>query len=120
MYQRAQRVTIGNSEQVPAASPRAELWENDDMTMDKSLQLRTGLVRSRSVLSRGERIARLQASDKWQQGQSPLGLPKVRVYKLSLKKKKKRKEEEGEGEVAAAATAATPEKKPEKKADKKK
>jgi len=106
---------------VPAAGPRAELWENDDMTMDKSLQLRTGLVRSRSVLSRGERIARLQASDKWQQGQSPLGLPKVRVYKLSLKKKKKRKEEEGEGEVAAAAaTAATPEKKPEKKADKKK
>ncbi|HUY36960.1 MAG TPA: small basic protein [Pirellulales bacterium] len=95
------------------------IWENHDMTMDKSLQIRAGLIRSRSVLSRGERIARLQASDKWQQGQSPLGLPKVRVYKLSLKKKKKRKEEEGEGEVAAAA-AATPEKKPEKKADKKK
>ena len=29
------------------------------MTMDKSLQLRAGLVRSRSVLTRGERIARL-------------------------------------------------------------
>lgn len=77
------------------------------MTMDKSLQLRAGLVRSRSVLSRAERIARLQASDRWQEGQSPLGLPKVRVYKITMKKKKKRKEEE-EG---AAAEGATPEKK---------
>ncbi len=127
LNQRSDRVTIGHSEQVPAAGAASaggrlftEDWENDDMTMDKSLQLRAGLVRSRSVLSRGERIARLQASDKWQQGQSPLGLPKVRVYKLSMKKKKKHKEEEGEGEVAAAATAATPEKNPDKKAEKKK
>ncbi|HEX7377732.1 MAG TPA: small basic protein [Pirellulales bacterium] len=75
------------------------------MTMDKSLQIRAGLARSRSVLSRGERIARLQSSDRWQEGQSPLGLPKVRVYKISMKKKKKRKEEEGEGEGAAATPA---------------
>ncbi|MEX0714779.1 MAG: small basic protein [Pirellulales bacterium] len=77
--------------------------------MDKSLQIRAGLVRSRSVLTRGERIARLQASDRWQEAQSPMGLPKVRVYKLSIKKKKKRKEEE-EGEGAAAAPAETPKK----------
>lgn len=76
------------------------------MTMDKSLQIRAGLARSRSVLTRGERIARLQSSDRWAEGQSPLGLPKVRVYKISMKKKKKRKEEEGEG--AAAEGAATP------------
>lgn len=75
------------------------------MTMDKSLRTRAGLVRSRSVLSRAERIARLQSSDRWQEGQSPLGLPKVRVYKLSMKKKKKRKEEEGEGTAAAATPA---------------
>jgi small basic protein (TIGR04137 family) len=68
------------------------------MTMDKSLRMRAGLVRSRSVLSRAERITRLQSSDRWQDGQSPLGLPKVRVYKLSMKKKKKRKEED-EGET---------------------
>jgi small basic protein (TIGR04137 family) len=73
------------------------------MTMDKSLQIRAGLVRSRSVLTRGERIARLQSSDRWQEGQSPFGLPKVRVYKISMKKKKKRKEEE---EGAAAAEGA--------------
>jgi small basic protein (TIGR04137 family) len=75
------------------------------MTMDKSLQLRAGLVRSRSVLTRGERIARLQSSDRWKEGQSPFGLPKVRVYKISMKKKKKRKEEEGEGAAAEGAAA---------------
>lgn len=67
------------------------------MTMDKSLRVRRGMVRSRSVLTRAERLARLQEADRWEQGDSPLGLPKVRVYKLSMKKKKKRKEEEGEG-----------------------
>lgn len=77
------------------------------MTMDKSLQIRAGLVRSRSVLTRGERIARLQSSDRWKDGQSPFGLPKVRVYKISMKKKKKRKEEEeGEGAAADGATPA--------------
>lgn len=82
------------------------------MTMDKSLQIRAGLVRSRSVLSRGERIARLQSSDRWVEGQSPLGLPKVRVYKISMKKKKKRKEEEGEAAATeGAAPAAAPAKK---------
>ncbi len=63
------------------------------MTMDKSLRMRRGLVRSRSVLTRAERIARLKAADRWQEGDSPFGLPKVRVYKLTVKKKKKRKEE---------------------------
>ena len=47
---------------------------------------------------------RLQSSDKWSDGQSPLGLPKVRVYKLSMKKKKKTKEE-GEGEAAGKGGA---------------
>jgi small basic protein (TIGR04137 family) len=82
-----------------------ETEETFDMTMDKSLQIRAGLVRSRSVLSRGERIARLQSSDRWVEGQSPLGLPKVRVYKISMKKKKKRKEEEGEAAAAEGAAA---------------
>ncbi len=87
------------------------------MTMDKSLKVHLGLVRSRSVLTRGERIERLKASDKWKDGDCPLGLPKVRVYKISMKKKKKKKEEEtAEGAPAAAATAAaaTAEKKKKK------
>ena len=84
------------------------------MTMDKSLRVRRGLVKNKSVLSRPERIARLLQSERWKEGDSPLGLPKVRVYKLSMKKKKKRKEEEGaEGAVAATGAAAKPAAKPE-------
>ena len=76
------------------------------MTMDKSLRVRRGMVRARSVLTRAERIARLQEADRWQEGKSPQGLPKVRVYKLALKKKKKKKEEEGEAAEAGAAAPA--------------
>ena len=76
------------------------------MTMDKSLKARLGLARARSVLTRGERIQRLKTADRWQEGDSPFGLAKVRVYKLAVKKKKKKKEEEGaEGAVAAAPAA---------------
>jgi small basic protein (TIGR04137 family) len=82
------------------------------MTMDKSLRTRVGLARSRSVLNRAERIARLQQSERWKEGDSPLGLAKVRVFKLAMKKKKKKaKEEEGEaaaGGAAAPAAAAKP------------
>ena len=93
------------------------------MTMDKSLRIRRGLVRSRSVLTRAERLTRLQEADRWKAGDSPLGLPKVRVFKLAMKKKKKKKEEEGaEGTPAAgAAPKAAEGKKPEaKKTDAKK
>ena len=68
------------------------------MTMDKSLRVRRGLVRSRSVLTRAERIQRLKEADRWQEGESPFGLDKVRVYKMTMKKKKKKKKEEEEGE----------------------
>lgn len=83
------------------------------MTMDKSLRVRRGMLRSRSVLSRAERLAQLKESERWKEGDSPFGLPKVRVFKLAIKKKKKKKEEEGaEGAAAPAADA--------KKADAKK
>jgi small basic protein (TIGR04137 family) len=76
------------------------------MTIDKSLKIRKGMIRSRSVLSRGERLAQLKDSERWNEGDSPVGLPKVRVYKLSMKKKKKKKEEEGAEGATAAAPAA--------------
>jgi small basic protein (TIGR04137 family) len=86
------------------------------MTMDKSLKAVVGLVRSRSVLNRAERIERLKASDRWKEGDSPVGLAKVRVYKMSMKKKKKKKEEEGaEGTAAAPAKAAAGKAAPGKK-----
>ena len=64
------------------------------MTMDKSLKVRLGLARARSVLNRAERLERLKEADRWQEGDSPYGLAKVRVFKLAMKKKKKKKEEE--------------------------
>jgi len=77
------------------------------MTMDKSLKVRLGLKRARSVLNRAERIERLKTADRWKEGDSPFGLAKVRVYKLAMKKKKKKKEDEGAAGAEAAAGAAT-------------
>jgi small basic protein (TIGR04137 family) len=76
------------------------------MTIDKSLRVKRGATRNRSVLTRVERIARLTEVDAWKEGDSPLGLPKVRVRKLTMKKKKKKKEEEGAAEGGAAAAPA--------------
>jgi small basic protein (TIGR04137 family) len=77
------------------------------MTIDKSLRVKRGATRNRSVLTRVERIQRLREADRWKEGDSPLGLPKVRVRKLTMKKKKKKKEEE-EGAAAEGTAAATP------------
>jgi small basic protein (TIGR04137 family) len=76
------------------------------MTIDKTLKVARGMVRSRSVLSRAERLQRLKEVERWAEGDSPLGLPKVRVYKLTMKKKKKKKEEGEEGAEGAAGAAA--------------
>jgi len=76
------------------------------MTLDKSLKVRRGSNKARNVLTRGERIQRLKAADRWTDGNDPFGLPKVRVYKLAMKKKKKKTEEEGAEGAAAAATPA--------------
>ena len=73
------------------------------MTMDKSLRVRKGASSARGVLTRAERIARLKEQERWTEGRSPLGLPKVRVQKLSMKKKKVKKEEGAEGAAAKPA-----------------
>ncbi|MCA9167005.1 MAG: small basic protein [Planctomycetales bacterium] len=64
------------------------------MTIDKSLKVRRGALSNRNVLTRDERIAKLLENDRWQEGDPILGLPKVRVQKISLKKKKKTKKED--------------------------
>ena len=88
------------------------------MSIDKSLRRKNQLARSRNVLTRGERIKVLKDEERWQDGRSPYGLPKVRVLKIVTKKPKKAKEEEKpaeEGAEAAAAAPAASEKKAEKK-----
>ncbi len=83
------------------------------MSIDKSLRRKNSLQRARNVLTRGERINKLQSEERWEDGRSPYGLPKVKVVKIVVKKAKKAKEEEkpAEGEGAAAAPAAGAEKK---------
>ncbi len=64
------------------------------MTLDKSLKVRAGAIKSRNVMTRAERIKRLQDLNKWSDDSIVLGMAKVRVPKISLKKKKKVKKEE--------------------------
>lgn len=75
------------------------------MTIDKSLKIKAGSATSRNVLTRVERLKKLKEADRWAEGDSPYGIPKVRVQKISLKKKKKVKKEEGEEESADEAAA---------------
>jgi small basic protein (TIGR04137 family) len=77
------------------------------MTIDKSLKVKAGAIQNRNVLTRAERIAKLQEAERWREGDRVLGLPKVRVVKISLKKKKKAKAEEG-AEAGKPAAAAAP------------
>ena len=72
------------------------------MTMDKSLRVRKGATGARGVLNRAERIAKLKELERWEEGRSPIGLPKVRVYKMSMKKKKKKAEEGAEASAKPA------------------
>ena len=66
------------------------------MTIDKSLKISRGAISNRNVLTRIERLEKLQEQDRWKEGDPVLGLPKVRVQKVSLKKKKKVKKEEAD------------------------
>ena len=64
------------------------------MTIDKSLKVKRGMAGVRGVLTRAERIAKLKELEKFGDSSSAIGLPKVRVYKISVKKKKKRKDDD--------------------------
>ena len=89
------------------------------MTLDKSLKGKGRLSRARSVLSRDERIAKMKEEERWVEGRSPFGLPKIRVLKAASKKKKKKEEgAEGTAEGAAPAADAAKAAKPEAKGGK--
>jgi small basic protein (TIGR04137 family) len=81
------------------------------VTIDKSLRGQSRLARVRSVLSRDERILRLETEERFTAGtNSPFGLPKVRIIKMVLGKKKKVKKaaEEGDAAKGGAKAAAAP------------
>ena len=84
------------------------------MSIHKSLVAKSRLRRHRNVLSRTERILKLEEEEKWAEGNdSVFALPKVRVARLKkshIKKKEVKAEEAGEGaEGATEAAATTPE-----------
>ena len=68
------------------------------MSLDKSLRRKSRLVRARNVYTREERILRLQEIERWTEGQSPIGLPKVRIVRTVAGRKKKKKEKDADEE----------------------
>jgi len=79
------------------------------MSLDRTLKSHGGLGKTRSVLSRAERIARLADEDKFDMEQdSPLGLPKAKVRHSRAGTKSKKAEEKPSADEAGEA-AGTPE-----------
>ena len=76
------------------------------MSIHKSLSSGDRLKKHRNVLTRDERIVRLEKEGRWKDGESVLGLPKVRNIKVVARKKAKKKEQ------APAVETAAPEEKP--------
>ena len=76
------------------------------MGLHPSLKRAEKLGGERSVLKRAERIKRLIEEEKWEEGNSVLGLPKVKVVKMKAMKKEKAKKEEETAETAEKTTEA--------------
>ncbi len=69
------------------------------MSIHKSLKLKNSLARPRSVLTRWERIEKLQEQERWSPGDAVLGLPKVRTkFKVRSRKSIKKAEAEAGAE----------------------
>jgi len=72
------------------------------MSLHKSLKLGSALQRRRNVLTRAERIERLQTEEKWAAGDdSAFGLPKVKILLRAAPKKKSKAEKAEEANEQA-------------------
>jgi small basic protein (TIGR04137 family) len=80
------------------------------MSIHSSLRSKGALAKHRNVLSRVERIARLEEGGRWKEDTNlVIGLPKVRNIKVRTKKKAKDAvPAEGEAAAAAPTAGATP------------
>ena len=76
------------------------------MSIDRSLKIKGALTRHRNVLNRAERIEQLKDEERWTEGNSLLGLPKVAHRKSHAGRKDK---ESPEKEAATEAVAETTE-----------
>ncbi|MGQ9651391.1 MAG: small basic protein [Phycisphaerae bacterium] len=73
------------------------------MSLDPSLKVGGGLSRHRNVLTRDERLAKLREAERWEEGKSVFGLPKVANRSVKVGKKTKKKEEAAEGAAESSA-----------------
>jgi small basic protein (TIGR04137 family) len=71
------------------------------MSVDHSLKIKGALKRHRNVLTRAERVGQLKDEERWSEGQSVFGLPKIAHRKSHAGRKEK---EEAAKEAAVAAT----------------
>ena len=72
------------------------------MSLDRSLKVRNALMRHRNVLTRAERIEVLKDEERWGEGDSLLGLPKVAHRKDATGKKAKEADAKEDGADKAA------------------
>ncbi|MHC4488528.1 MAG: small basic protein [Planctomycetota bacterium] len=59
------------------------------MSVDRSLKIKGALTRHRNVPTRAERIEQLKEEERWSEGDSVLGLPKVAHRKSHAGRKSK-------------------------------
>ncbi len=60
------------------SAPRVRQTANFPMSKHNSLKLKGGAEGKRSVMKRFERIKVLKSRGQWQEGRSPIGLPKTK------------------------------------------
>ncbi len=77
------------------------------MSIDRSLKIKGALSRHRNVLSRAERIEKLKEEERWSEGDSLLGLPKV-AHRKSHAGRKDKEDIEKEAETEAVPGDETP------------
>lgn len=78
------------------------------MSIDPSLKIKGALARHRNVLTRAERIEQLKEEERWEDGDSLLGLPKV-AHRKSHAGRKAKDEPEKAAEAEGKGTEATAE-----------
>jgi small basic protein (TIGR04137 family) len=76
------------------------------MSLDRSLKSANALVRHRNVLTRTEKLTKLQDDEKWDDSKSVYNLPKVGHRKQALAKAEKTETAEGAAATPGAAPAA--------------
>lgn len=76
------------------------------MSIHPSLRSKKGSGSNRSVLTRVERLEKLQEDGRWKDGDSVFGLPKIRTFVKKKVKKSKEAAAGAEGEAAAGEAEA--------------